>query len=96
MSHLKDECCTLDSSQYGGVCGMLQPLGKTQKKEAKMKLENGFLFCECGAKAIHKPSIGWTCAEHSVSYSANYEPKHISPEQLAKVISILEAQKEAK
>jgi hypothetical protein len=65
-------------------------------KEAKMKLENGFLFCECGAKAIHKPSIGWTCAEHGVSYSANYEPKHISPEQLAKVISILEAQKEAK
>jgi hypothetical protein len=59
-----------------------------------MKLENGFLHCECGLKAIHNPSIGWKCSEHGVSYSANYEPKNISPEQLAKVISIINAQKE--
>jgi hypothetical protein len=58
-----------------------------------MKLENGFWFCDCGLKATHKPSIGWTCTEHGVSYSANYEPKNISPEQLARVISIINTQK---
>jgi len=63
-------------------------------KRHTMKLENGFLYCECGLKAIHNSSIGWKCSEHGVSYSANYEPKNISPEQLAKVISIINAQKE--
>jgi hypothetical protein len=35
-----------------------------------MKLENGFLYCECGLRAIHNSSIGWKCSEHGVSYSA--------------------------
>jgi hypothetical protein len=32
-----------------------------------MILTNGFLYCQCGAKAIHKASIGWMCIEHGVA-----------------------------
>ena len=38
---------------------------------------------DCNGSPINEIEIG----------SANYEPKHISPEQLAKVISIINAQK---
>lgn len=31
-----------------------------------MKLENGFLYCNCGMRAIHNPAIGWKCPEHGV------------------------------
>jgi hypothetical protein len=34
-----------------------------------MKIEKGFLHCDCGAKAIHNSAIGWKCPEHGVSYS---------------------------
>jgi hypothetical protein len=76
-------------------------LGNTQREEAKMITKEAICSkCgetynpeqfgdlhysnDCNGSPINEIEIG----------STTYEPKHISPEQLAKVISIINTQKE--